>query len=378
MPKLKPDYVDTTDKSSIDYTDTSLYQRSTTHSDFYAVDYTDTDAYGGGEEYSFTPNWRKWHGYYRNISSFGATIDKLAGWAVGRGFKAGIITKFRLLKLKGIGKDDFNSILENQTRVCLFNGDSFAEIIKDKAKRLINLKPLNPGTMSTIQGSDGMIKKYKQHARNKNLKTITYQPEKILHLMWNRVADECHGIPFAERVEQVLKAKQEAFLQTKVLMRRHVQPVQIFHLGTDDDLEVARLKAKVDKAYRDTENIYTMTGTIDKVEQVSTPQYSTIDPLPWLKYLQRDYTTSTGVPEVIMGWGEETTEASSKVIYAAFEQTIRRIQRFLEDQLKLQLGIKIELEFPISLEQDLQRDQKKDGPLKMSKPSDLDPAKKTK
>ena len=60
-----------------------------------------------------------------------------------------------------------------------------------------------------------------------------------------------------------------------------------------------------------------------------------------------------GVPEVILGHGEETTEATSKILYLAFQQMIEYNQLFLEEQLKLQLGLDIEFNFPASIEPSL-------------------------
>jgi hypothetical protein len=67
------------------------------------------------------------------------------------------------------------------------------------------------------------------------------------------------------------------------------------------------------------------------------------------------------MPEVIMGWGEETTEASASIIYLAFQQEIEDMQQYNEEQIKNQLGIIINLEFPASLETKLQKNEAKRG-----------------
>jgi hypothetical protein len=55
------------------------------------------------------------------------------------------------------------------------------------------------------------------------------------------------------------------------------------------------------------------------------------------------------MPEIIMGWGEDTTEASAKIIYLAFQQEIEDMQLYNQEQVEAQLGITIELEFPADL-----------------------------
>jgi hypothetical protein len=376
MAIYKPDAIETTNRSNIDYSDTSRYQLETNSNDNYSVLYRDTDGTSGNAEYEFTPNFKKWHGYYREHADFAAVIDKLASWGVGKGYEASKSTKKKLKRIIGFGKDDFNTLIENLSRTFLLCGDSFAEIIKDKWGRLINLKPLNPGKTKIIVDNKGMIKRYEYHAGKNNI--TKFKKDEIFHMPWNRIADEVHGLPFAEKVEELLKMKMESMRDLKVVYHRYVQPVQIISADTDDTTEVQRIKTKIDNAYKNTENVIVPSGTIEKIDSVSIPQYSTLDPLPWLKFLSRQFVTGCGVPEVIMGWGEDTTEASSKIIYLAFEQTIRRIQRFIEEQLRLQVGIEINLEFPASLEEQMTADQKKDKTSGVAKKSDLNPAKENK
>lgn len=381
--RTKTDVMDTTGKSSVNWEDTSLYPKSTAHKDFYKVVLKDTDG-SSGTEYRYTPKWTTWHGYYRSHEVFAAMVDKLASWTIGRGIKfKNKESEETASKIKGIGKDTFTSLLKNAIRVALICGDSFGEIIRGNGflgltkGKLINLKPLNPGTITTVVDEFNMLKMYEQisNVNNKRMVVNEFVPEKIFHLDFGRIADEVHGVPFAEKIEGVLKAEKEAFLQTKVLMKRHVQPVLLISTGTDDEAEVARLKTKVDNAYRDTENVFVPEDTIKKIESISTPQFSTIDPIPWMKLLKRDLVTAGGVPEVVMGWGEETTEASSQVIYLAFEQTISDLQIAVEEQVKAQLGLEIELEFPASLEEIMKKNEKKDGQKEAGGNPELTPRK---
>jgi hypothetical protein len=67
------------------------------------------------------------------------------------------------------------------------------------------------------------------------------------------------------------------------------------------------------------------------------------------------------VPKIILGGSGEFTEASAKIAYLAFQQTIEEEQLFIEEQIFNQLGLTIDLEFPASLENELLSDNKKDG-----------------
>ena len=64
----------------------------------------------------------------------------------------------------------------------------------------------------------------------------------------------------------------------------------------------------------------------------------------------RKLVTSCGVPEVVMGWSVGTTDASAKIVYLSFQQPTERKQLYLEKQIKMQLGLELNFEFPASLE----------------------------
>jgi len=386
MPTLDISEITNTDLSNTDYFQSAGHDGGDFR-DSFRVAPQDTDSPQGQTETTWIPKFARWNGYYRIIPEFAAVIDKLASWTVGRGYTTDARTMKILKKIRGWGKDDFNSILENQLRVAMICGDSFAEIVRDKAGRIINFKPLNAGSIMIVVNKKGMIDRYEQIAPQSENKNIIFKLDEIFHLSWNREGDEIHGVPFGEKVEKVMKMRNESLEDLKVIFHRYAKPITIIPVDSDDQTVVNALKTKYESAYQNSETMLVPKGTIDTqdIKHVSIPQFSTLDPLPYQKYLVRLFTTAAGVPEVILGWGEETTEASSKIIYLAFQQTIEGGQRFLESQLELQAGIKIELEFPASIEpmaesagtqvQSITTDAKKDSKLNSM---GVDPNKNTK
>lgn len=352
-----------TNRSGQQYSSSAAANGSTIY-DFWSVTTKDTDGTTGQEETSYTCDWSRWHGYYREVPQFSAVIDVISKWTIGKGFEANETIKKILNRIRGFGKDDFNTILENQIRTALICGDSFAEIIKDKAGRIINLKPLNPGSISIIVNSQGIIQRYEQKNQlPAGKQNIIFDVEEIFHLSWNRIADEIHGIPFAEKLENLVSIMQELQRDQRVMFHRYIKPIIIVGTDSNDPAEIAAFKTKMDDAYTKSEIMVVPKDVLGGIDKISVPQFSTLDPLPYLKYITRVFITACGVPEIIMGWGEGTTEASSKVIYVSFQQTIERTQLYIETQLKLQLNIELELNFPVSLDPNLQEDNKKDGPI---------------
>lgn len=298
-------------------------------------------------ETEFRPNWDKWNGYYKVIPELHAVVDKKAIWTVGKGYTADEKTSKILDRIRGNGKDTFNDILFNAVRTMTICGDFFAEIVKNKRGELRNLKPLNPGSIKIIANAQGIITRYEQWTIMG--KYGSFSPENILHLANNRIADSIHGSSTIEKVEQVILARNEAMSDMKTVFHRYVKPLIISQVDTDDASEIASYKAKLDSAVANGENMVIPKDTAT-MERVSIPENSTLDPLPWIKTLNHYFIVAEGVPEIILGVGEGSTEATSKILYLAFQQMIEWNQKYLEEQLKAQIGIEINLEFPASIE----------------------------
>lgn len=333
MASTKPESADTTNMTD-NVDDVSVNSASTT---------TETE---------YQMNWNKWNGYYKSIPEIQAVIDKKALWTVGKGYKAKDGNKAELDKIRGFGKDSFNAILYNMCRVYTIGGDSYAEIISNSRGTLRNLKPLNPGSIKIIANGNGIITRYEQW--NNGTLAHKFNPDEIFHLCWNRQADAIHGISTIEKIENIILMRNESMSDLKMLFHRYVKPLIISAVDTDDETEIANYKAKLDNAVKNGENMVVPKGVLDKMERMSIPQYSTLDPMPWLDLLQAQFLAAEGVPSVILGNGtKDTTEATAKILYLAFQQMIEWNQLFIEEQCNAQLGIEIELNFPASIAPDL-------------------------
>jgi len=312
-------------------------------------------------EEQFQSEWERWYGVYKDVPILAALIDAKAMWTVGKGFRAKKKYKKTIQGIKGNGKQTFNTILHNAVKVYTISGDYFAEKIMHKGK-LLNLKSLNPGTIKIIADSKGMIKRYEQFVNGKTLHG--WKPDQMFHLAWNPIADNIHGNGTCEKLEWNAEAYKESKRDLRILFHRYVKPLLISHVDTDDETEIAAYKLKLDKAVELGENLVLPHDTLKAMERMSIPQYSSLDPMPYIALLERDFIIAEGVPSLIVGSGEkEDTEAMAKMLYLAFQQAIEWNQLFIEEQCEIQLGIKIELEFPASLEQTMQKDQSKSRSL---------------
>lgn len=318
----------------------------------FTVDSQVLDSPGEDKETSYiNTDWNKQLGYYKEIPELQVAIDAKATWTVGKGYRSDEYTGYLLDNIKGIGNDTFNTIIENLIRQYQIGGDAFAEIIRNKKGFVINLKPLNPGNMKIIANKKGKIIRYEQINKGK---PIEFKPEEILHLSRNRVGDEIHGVSLIDAVEWILLARNEAMRDWKRVLHRNVEPLWIFKLGTDDETEIANIISKYNTVRKDGENMFIPKDVVE-VEGVSVASNATLSPLEWIDRLNKYFFQATGVPDIIVGGGASAslTEASAKIAYLAYQQTIEEEQLYIEEQMLSQLGLYIELEFPASLDNEM-------------------------
>ena len=318
---------------------------------FYVSSQT-TDAAGDQKETEWiSTTWNQNLGYYKTIPELKTAIDTKANWTIGAGIEADEVTTMQLMTIKGNGKDTFSSILKNAIKVKTIDGDSYAEIIIDKFNTFINLKPLAPDSIRSVWNAQGRIKRYEQINKLTKKAIKTYKPEEIFHLSRERIADEIHGISVIPAVEWIILARNEAMNDWKRVLHRNVDPLWIFHLDTDDTTQIAAFKTKMDNARKGGENMYIPKGAVVP-ELVATATNASLNPLAWINQLNDYFFQAVNVPQIIIGNAKEFTDASGKIVYLSYEQSVKAEQLYIEEQVLAQLNIEIALTFPASLQND--------------------------
>ncbi len=331
-----------------------------------------TEGTNDQKETEFMSNfWSIYNGYYHDIPELKAAIDAKATWTVGKGFKANTMATVTLDRIDGIGIDTFDSILKNMIIISNINGDAYAEIIRaEKTGELINLKPLDPGSMKVIANRKGIITRYvKVNKSGKKKGQTKFRTDQIFHLTKDRTADNILGTSLIPSVQWVIDALQETLEDQRKLMHRNVKPILMFKVDADNDAKMDEFINNMDKAVAKGENIYIPKGNVE-VEPVTVPPNATLNPMPWINYLNGEFWKVMRIPQIIVGGSQEFTEATAKIAYLAFQQNVEEEQRIIEQQVWEQLALRIELTFPASLENELLSDEKKDGPNTAQEPSD--------
>lgn len=327
----------------------------------YKVGALTIDAHTGQKETEYmNPLWPVYWGYFNAHPDLKSAILMKALWNVGKGWTADPETTVILDHISGWGKDTFDDILFNMEIQRRINGDAFCEIIK-KDGQLINLKPLDPGSMKIIVDESGMIKRYEQVNRIEDKKVVKkFTPEEIFHLTNNRIGNQIHGISDIKGMEEVLKAAEETFAGLRKIMQRQARPLIMFKIKTDNQSKIDEFVKKMDQALIKGENIYIPDDENTVSYEVVQIDVSSII-IEWENLIRNKFYRTIALPQVVPGAGGQSTESESKVIYFAFEQIVEKDQRFLEKQIWSQLFLKINLIPPATLSQDLNVDSQKDS-----------------
>lgn len=304
-------------------------------------------------------NWTKWHGIYRSIPEARSTIDTWCNWIIGKKIIMDDKTKKITDRIKGNRSDTFRKILRNMKRVSKICGDAYAEQMHDKANRLINLKPLNPGTIRIESSGGGIINKYSQISNPINPEVLhTFKPEQIFHISNDRIADEIHGIPELEKTYNIMKWKHQSMGDLATMFHRYIFPILEIYAKTDDPVELAHIQDIYDKSVKNVENRIIPDGVVEKVDRVSIPQYSTLDPLPWQKFLRSYWTETSNVPDIIRGKSDEVSLAAGKLNVFAYKEKIIMEQLEYQEEIKAQLGFDVKFEAPPDLDVEIDNSTK--------------------
>lgn len=312
-----------------------------------------------GETTWDNPNFSKYWGYFNNVGDLKSALLMKSIWCVGKGWTADKATTVLLNRISGTGKDTFDDLLFNMDLLKNINGDSYCQVIRNNKGTLINLKPLDPSSITTVFDDKGIIVRYEQKSKIKGKESLKFDPNDIFHLMNHRLADQIHGISDIEALRQVIDADQESFDDMKKVMHFQAKPFILWKLKTDDTTKIANFISRVENARKLGEDMF-----VPDDDDIATWEIVQINPssqlLEWRNDLKNKFYRVVGMPEILFGTSG-ATESGGKMEVFSHETVFEHNQRYIEQQLWNQLALKINLKSPTSLLENLQTDQAKDA-----------------
>ena len=314
------------------------------------IDSESTDGVADQKEtFWYNSNFTKWYGNYKNVAKVKIPINAYATWVVGQGWIADDRTTVILEEIRGWGEDSFLSILWNMLVIKKVNGDSFSEIIRNDIGTLTSLKPLDPASIVTVIGADGIIIRYEQISKIKGNENKVIPVEKIFHLCNDRVADNTHGTSVIEALVWNMEAQEEARKTHRKMVRRN-GVVKIIEIDVQDTAKRNAFKAEWKTAIENGDVLILPKGVAEAKDWHGT--LDTQGVLSWLNYLDEEAHMMSGMPKVILG-GSSENEGDKKMSYLAFEQVYKREVNELKADIWNQLSIRVEFNNPASLQNQL-------------------------
>lgn len=315
-----------------------------------AIPSADTDGISAGNETRWqNSEWREQYGAFVNVAEYQNALLMKGIWNTGKGWTSDERTTQMLNRIDGWGKDTFDDIIFNADVMSMAAGDSYAQIIREEGGELINLKPLNPGTIRHVVNTQGRLKAYEQTARTADKKVIkTFKPTEIFHLCFNRMADQTHGISIYNKLKPIIQADEKAFEIMQKIMAFQAVPFIIWKLKTDDDATINAFIEKIRSVREKYGDLF-----IPDDENLITHEVVQLNPTPiimgWRDDLRNKFYRALGLPQIVPGGGEKGTGSESRTIYLAFEQLVAQRQRYLELQIKKQLGLNVKFYPPTTM-----------------------------
>jgi len=349
----------------------STVSNQTNNVEEYSVAPLSTDGVSGQKETTWqNSRWTQQWGYFNSVPNLKSAILMCGIWNVGKGYTCDARTKAILDHVNSSGKSNFREVLFNLEVTKRIGGDAYAEIIRDPdTNLLLNLKPLDTGSIRIVTNEKGIILRYEQTDKTKSV-VETFKPEDILHFSNDRLVDQVHGISVIDALEKTILADEENFDDMKKIMHRQAKPMIMFKIGTDNTAKISEFIDKMDKATNKGENIYIPADkdTLEyEVIQVNVSQII----LEWRNDLKNRFYRALGLPEIIFG-SSGATESGGKMEYLAHEQVFEHAQLEIEDQIWQQLQLKINLNPPTSMMDNLATDESKDANGQLNiQPSDM-------
>ena len=319
------------------------------------------------------PNWNEEWGAFMDTAEYQNALLMKGIWNTGKGWTADARTESILNHFTGWGKDSFDDIIYNTDVISMVCGDSFCHKVM-VGDLIANLKPLNPGRMRTIVGQEGRIIRYEQLGMTGKEVFKKFEPHEIFHLSYNRMSDQIHGISKYSVLKKIIMADEKSFEIMDRVMRHQAAPFILWKLKLDDDTKVANFAEKVRKTREKYEDLF-----IPDDENIATHEVVEISPsniiMLWRDDLRNKFYRAVGLPQLVPGGGGQSTESESRVIYLAFEQLVMQRQRYIEQQIRSQLGLRVTFNAPATMSELLKTDQQKDaGALGGVQIGELNPA----
>jgi len=269
---------------------------------------------------------------YKVVPLVQAAINYTADLAVGTGYKLISEDKEQLKLVDEFLQDQNITLIAHQIcRHMLTYGNAFTEIV-GIGKNLTELRVLHPKAMDVSVDNSGNPVGYIQDLGYG--KQISFDLEEMAHFKWNVIGDNVMGSSTIEAIRGVLNIKLKMEQTLNLITRRYAAPQILYQFGNDNvsptDDQITQFKNDLDKHHPEMD--FVVPWWIDA--KAINPIQNRIGVEEFLKHIENQVIAGLQVPEVALGRGQNSTEATAKVQQAIFDRRVKALQRVLISQFE--------------------------------------------
>jgi len=231
-----------------------------------------------------------------------------------------------------------DTVIREGTLYALLFGNMYWQIVRKGGK--IRLRPLNPlKPMGVKLDEKNRIVQYVY--KPEWGKRETFKPDEIIHLRFNALPGMIFGVSSLRRVLPTVKLILYMEEKLPLIARRRADPLLEFQIGSFEHPVSPETAEKIKNMIlnrKPGEDIF-HDGTIVKIEEVyKSPGIGARQAVePLLKHFRENLIAGLGVPEIALGFGRTTTEATAWYQQQLLEAEIRSYQRALKRMHENQL-----------------------------------------
>ncbi len=318
-----------------------------------------------GETFVYYDKATENYGYYYNHPQVASPINAIPIWAFGQGWTTpDKIMEVILKKIDGNGKEVFDAIIQNHSRVEIGHGDAFTEIIRNDKGTLVNLINISPERVKTVFVG-AKIKRYEIYNGKKWIKK---KLNEIFHTFNKKMGDANRGTSQIQTNKNVNDAMIEAFEDERIIKHRD-KALGIVYYKTNNEGKIAYANAAIEKAVKKGEMVGLPEDTA-KIEPY--PSKSSEDRQNWLTYVE-NLGYQTGNTPRTMVTSDGTSEVGGINGHLIFEPIYGERQLAMENSLWQQVAIKIKFNRPPSLAPKTQENAAKNTGQTAIQPNETEP-----
>lgn len=245
----------------------------------------------------------------------------------------------------------FGTFMTQIFKPTLWAGNGYAEIVYDPDNdfKIIDLKIIDPREMRVVRSPFGEVIGYIQYPFNGYLGVLSplvakrfvknggifFLPHEILHVKWNPLPGEAYGQSIFEAMKDIVADVTGMRIDLGLIAHNHASPTTHYQMGTDlipaSQIAIDDFSALVTTMDNSMDLV---TSTMVKSNPIKDPS-KVLDMPRFLRTGMNIFYASLGLPEILFGQGNETTEATAKSQIEATSKKFRAMQRNFREQVEL-------------------------------------------